>query len=210
MSTENQTPKQTPKPSKKQRRRAAQRKQAMTFGAIVLLVVVVAAAVLGYQYWSDNRPAPAPQDLRVTVTDASGDEKEYAPYSVCQRFTGDCEEGDPTTVEVGPDDEITLSLPDEVTSQDWSLLQIFDDQSADTENTWAAGEKSEVTVRGSVESDGDGTARLSVVEIHALILGEEDGDEVPYGVVWAFNTGVDPDPEAGADTGDDSGDDSGN
>lgn len=187
MSTEKQT--------KKQRRRAAQRKQYITFGAIVLLVVVVAAAVLGYQYWSDNRPATDPQDLRVTVTDASGDEQEYAPYSVCQRFTGDCDEGEPPTIEVEPEDEVTLSLPEEVTSQDWSLLQIFDDQSANMENTWAAGEKSEVTVRGSAETD-DGDARLSVVEVHALILGEEDGEEVPYGVVWAFNTGVEPDPAA--------------
>ncbi|MDN5684439.1 DUF2771 domain-containing protein [Corynebacterium glyciniphilum] len=192
MSTEKQT--------KKQRRRAAQRKQYITFGAIVLLVVVVAAAVLGYQYWSDNRPAADPQDLRVTVTDASGDEQEYAPYSVCQRFTGDCDEGEPSTIEVGPDDEVTLSLPEEVTSQDWSLLQIFDDQAANMENTWAAGEKSEVTVRGSAETD-DGDARLSVVEVHALILGEEDGEEVPYGVVWAFNTGVEPDPAADPSTG---------
>ncbi|MGJ0184064.1 DUF2771 domain-containing protein [Corynebacterium glyciniphilum] len=198
MSTEKQphTPAQKPAQSKKQRRRAAQRKQYMTFGAIVLLVVVVAAAVLGYQYWSDNRPAADPQDLRVTVTDAGGDETEYAPYSVCQRFTGDCDESEPSTIEVGPDEEVTLSLPDEVTSQDWSLLQIFDDQAANTENTWAAGEKSEVTVRGSAETeDGDGSgARLSVVEVHALILGEEDGEEVPYGVVWAFNTGVEPEP----------------
>jgi hypothetical protein len=199
MSTEKQT--------KKERRKAAQRRQYMMFGAIVLLVVVVAGAVLGYQRWSQNRPGTVPQDLRVTVTDASGDETEYAPYSVCQRFTGDCEESEPETVEIGPDDEITLSVPEEVSSQDWSLLRIFDDQAADSENTWAAGERTEVTVRGSADTEdgaGDG-ARLSVVEVHALVLGEDDGEEVPYGVVWAFSTGVEPAPVGDAGDAEDAG-----
>lgn len=190
MSTEKQT--------KKARRKAAQRRQYMMFGAIVLLVVVVAGAVLGYQRWSQNRPGPDPQDLRVTVTDASGEETEYAPFSVCQRFTGDCEESEQQPVEIGPDDEITLSVPEEVSSQDWSLLQIYDDPAANSENTWAAGERTEVTVRGSAETGdgGDNTdgARLSVVEVHALVLGEDDGEEVPYGVVWAFGTGVESAP----------------
>ncbi|MEY8567503.1 DUF2771 domain-containing protein [Corynebacteriaceae bacterium 7-707] len=191
MSTEKQT--------KKERRKAAQRRQYLMFGAIVLLVVVVAGAVLGYQRWSENRPGPDPQDLRVTVTDASGEETEYAPYSVCQRFTGDCEESDPATIDIGPEDEVTVSVPEEVSSQDWSLLRIFDDQAANTENTWAAGERTEVTVHGSADAgDGEGEgARLSVVEVHALILGEEDGEEVPYGLVWAFNTGVEPAPVDG-------------
>lgn len=191
-----------PKLTKKQRRRAAQRKQLLTFGGIVLLVVVVAAAVLGYQYWSSNRPAPDPHDLRITVTDASGDETEYAPYTVCQRFSGECDEDEPTTVDLGTDDEMTLEVPEEVSSQDWSQLQIFDDQAANTENTWAAGEKQEITVSGSSE-DG---ARLSVVEVHALVLGEEDGEEVPYGVVWAFSTGVEPDDADDADNADNAAD----
>ncbi|MGP9725125.1 DUF2771 domain-containing protein [Corynebacterium sp. AOP40-9SA-29] len=197
MSTDNTNPPK--KQTKKQRRRAAQRKQLMTFGAIVLLVVVVAAAVLGYQHWSNNRPGTPPEDLRVTVTDASGEEKEYAPYRICQRFTGECDESDPIDIDLGPDDDLTLSLPEEITSQDWSLLEIYDNHAADTESTSAAGERNEVTVHGSADLDSDeedGTAQLAIVEVHALILGEEDGEEVPYGVVWAFSTGVEPDPTA--------------
>lgn len=179
----------TPKQSKKQRRKAAQRKQMITFGAIVLLVVVVAGAVLGYQYWSDNRPEPHPSELRVTVTDANGDEEEYAPYSVCQMFSGECDEGEPVEIELGPDEEATLSLPEEVYDHDWTMLQIFDDPAANTEDTYTGYEQTEVTVRGSADQeDEDGeNARLAVVEIHSSLVGEDDGEEVAFGAVWAFS-----------------------
>lgn len=186
MSTDNNNPPK--KQTKKQRRRAAQRKQLMTFGAIVLLVVVVAGAVLGYQHWSENRPGTPPEDLRVTVTDASGEEQEYAPYSVCQLFTGDCDEGEPTEVELGPDDEMTISLPEEVYDHDWTMLQIFDDPAANTENSYTGNEKTEVTIKGSSDTAGenDENPRLAVVEIHSSLVGDDDGEEVAFGAVWSF------------------------
>ncbi|HIW90764.1 MAG TPA: DUF2771 domain-containing protein [Candidatus Corynebacterium avicola] len=185
--------------TKKQRRKATQRRQLLTFVAIVVLVLVVAGAVWGVQRWMDSRPGTAPEDLRLTV-EINGEEQEYAPYQVCQRFTGECDEKDPVTIDVDPEDEITLKVPDEISSQDWSALQIFDNQAADAENTWAAGETSEVKVPASAAISGEGNANLAVVEVHGLIIGEEDGEEVPYGVVWAFSTGVEPDEDAAADT----------
>lgn len=189
--------------TKKQRRKAAQRRQLLTFGAIVVLVLVVAAAVWGVQRWMDSRPGPAPEDLRVIV-EINGEEQEHAPYQVCQRFSGECDEGEAVDIALDPDDEVTLKVPNEISSQDWSVLQVFDDEDAITENTWAAGETSEVSIPGSVEVTGKGTAQLAVVEVHGLIVGEEDGEEVPYGVVWAFSTGVEPaepteSPEADGD-----------
>lgn len=175
--------------TKRQRRKAAQRKQLMTFGAIVLLVLLVAGAVLGYQRWSENRPEPHPSELRVSVTDAAGNEEEHAPYTVCQLFSGECDESEPVEIELGPDEEATLSLPEEVYDHDWTLLQIYDDPAANTEETYTGYEKSEVTVRGTSDretEDGD-APRLAVVEIHSSLVGDDDGEEVAFGAVWAFS-----------------------
>ncbi|MGO3363615.1 MAG: DUF2771 domain-containing protein [Corynebacterium sp.] len=174
--------------TKKQRRKAAQRRQLLTFLGIVVLVLLVAGVVFGVQQWMNNRPGTAPEDLRITAT-VNGEEKEFAPYYVCPVDAEDCDEEEPTGIPLGPDDEVTFELPEEIYDHDWTMLQIFDDPAANTENSYTAHEETEVTVKGSsdLEDDEGNNPPLTVVEFHSLQIGEDDdGEEEPYGAVWAF------------------------
>ena len=173
--------------TKKQRRKATQRRQLLTFLAILVLVMVVAAAVWGVQRWMDSRPGPQPEDLRITAV-VNGEEREVAPYSVCEISSDDCDEDEPTELAWGPDDEVTFKIPEDVSTRDWRQLQIFDDPAANSEDSYAPNEKSEVTIKGSsdLENDQGDNPRLGVVEIRTLMVAEKDGEEEPYGVVWSF------------------------
>jgi hypothetical protein len=173
-----------PKQTKKQRRKALQRRQLLTFLIIVILVAVVAFIVWRVQTRPDKETAP--QDLRITAV-VDGQEQEISPYSVCAIGQQDCKPGEPTTLSIPADGEVTLKLPGNVSDGEWQLLQIYDDPGANVDHTYTANEKSEVTVKGSSDQTNDEGKhpRLAVVEIHTWALGKQDGEEQGYTVVWS-------------------------
>lgn len=178
---------ESPKLTKKQRRKAAQRRQLLTFVGILVLVLVVAAAVLGFQRLRGSDGETAPADLRITAVAEDGSETELAPYSVCAFDDADCAGDEPTTLDLPADGKVTLKLPTEIYDHDWKLVQIYDDPATNTENTFAANEATEVTLRGSSDKeDAEGNhPRLTVAEIQT-ILADESGDEPePVAAVWS-------------------------
>lgn len=179
--------KTSPTRTKRQRRQAAQRRQLLTFLAIVALVAAIAGIVLGVQYYQDSRAETAPKDLRITALTADG-EVDLAPYSVCAAGDVDCRGDEPSKVALPTDGEITLKLPSEIYDHDWTIVQIFDDPSANTENSYSANEKKEITLQGSAKSEdakGKGS-RLTVAEIQMLLIDKSGGKEEPVAAVWSI------------------------
>lgn len=177
-------PKKPAKQTKKQRRKAAQRRQLLTF----LIILILVALVAGIFWWWQSRPDkhPDPHDLHITAV-VDGQEQEISPYSVCAIGQQDCEPGEPTTLSIPADGEVTLKLPDDVSDGEWQLLQIYDDPGANVDNTYTANEKSEVTIKGSSDQTNEEGQhpRLAVAEIHTWALGTDDGEEQGYTVVWS-------------------------
>lgn len=183
---------QTPKLTKKQRRKAAQRRQLVTFLGIVVLVAVVAVVVLGVQKLRGAGEDTAPRDLRVTAVTADGD-IELAPYSVCAYGDADCKGVTPSTVPLPADGEITLKLPSEIYDHDWILVKIFDDPAANTENSYAANEMTEITLQGS-SADEDATGehpRLAVAEIQTILIDDSGEEPEPVAAVWSIAPATD-------------------
>lgn len=174
--------------TKKQRRQQAQRRQLMTFGAIVLLVVIVAVVVLGAQHYLNSRDEKAPQDLRITAVTADGEETELAPWSIWA--DGDVRTNDdrPSVIDIPADGGITLRLPSDVYDHDWTLLQFYEDEGANSSDSYAANEAKEVTVNGSSSStDASGNhPRLIGVEIQSVLIDSSGDEEEPVVAVWSI------------------------
>ncbi|MFE1514371.1 DUF2771 domain-containing protein [Corynebacterium bovis] len=175
-----------PATSRKQRRRKAQRRQLRVMAVIAVLVVVVVVGAIGFQRWWDSRPGTPPRDLRVTAT-VGGESRDIAPYSACPLDDADCHGDAPARIPLGPDDSATLSIPGEVSDHDWSMLTIYDDPAANREQYFTADQTDSVTVAGRADSAKADSPRLTVVEIHSLVVGTDDaGAETPYAVVWSI------------------------
>ena len=159
MSDESAEASAAPKLTKKQRRKAAQRKQLLMFLGVIVLVAVVAGAVLGIQKYMDSRDGTKPADLRFTAVSADGEETELAPWSIWADGDERTNDEDPSTLDIPADGEITLKLPSDVYDHDWTLLQVYDDEGANSSSSYAANEAKEVTIEGSSSlTDDEGNA----------------------------------------------------
>ena len=180
---------QRSRPSAKQRRKAEQRKQLITMLSILALVVVIVGAVLGVNWWQNNREGTLPEDQRVVAV-VGDEEVEIPPYSTCEIDDPDCKPGKPFELDFKGQDEVTLRIPEDVYDHDWAMLSIFDDPGANDEQYHKANETTETTVRLKSEkkkSDGS-NPELTVVEIHSLLVGRDaDGEETPVATVWAIS-----------------------
>lgn len=177
-----------PKLTKKQRRKAAQRKQLLMVLGVIVLVAVVAGAVLGIQKYLDSRGGTKPADLRVTAVSADGEETELAPWSIWADGEARTNDEDPSTLDIPADGEITLKLPSDVYDHDWTLLQFYDDEGANTSNSYAANESKEVTIKGSSDlTDDDGNhPRLIGLEIQSVLIDDSGDEEEPVVAVWSI------------------------
>lgn len=170
--------------SRKNRRRTVLQVTALAV-AVVLVVVI---SVLFQQWWND-RPAPDPEEVSVTATAPAGT-VEIFPFSICEPGV-ECAENEVPVLEVGADEELQLSIPQDIHDHDWYLLTIYDDPAANDEFYHTSYETTEATVPGSVDptEEGGERPRLVVVEITSVMIGTDaDGEESPYTVTWSLNT----------------------
>ncbi|WP_312778337.1 DUF2771 domain-containing protein [Corynebacterium variabile] len=187
-STESAESSKAPKLTKKQRRKAAQRKQLLMFLGVIVLVAAAAGAVLGIQKYMDSRDGTKPADLRVTAVSADGGETELAPWSIWADGDERTNDEDPSTLDIPADGEITLKLPSDVYDHDWTLLQVYDDEGANSSSSYAANEAKEVTIEGSSSlTDDDGNhPRLIGVEIQSVLIDDSGDEEEPVVAVWSI------------------------
>lgn len=170
--------------SRRNRRRTIIQITALTV-AVVLVVVI---SVL-FQQWWNNRPEPEPRDIAVTATAPAGT-VEVFPFSICEPGV-ECAENEVPTLPVGADEELHLSIPENIHDHDWYLLTIYDDPAANDEFYHTSYDTTEVTVPGSVDPTEEGGARprLVVVEITSVMIGTDAaGEESPYTVTWSLST----------------------
>lgn len=170
-------------------RKEAKRKSLLQVLALIIVVVIVVAAVLLFQNWMNSRPGPEPED--VTLTASVGEESiEVSPYTVCEPGT-DCPEAEVPTIDVGPDESLTIELPEPVYNHDWQLLTIYDNPAANGQQLHGPNDTQSVEIPGSVDPVGDSEERpeLAVVEISSVMIGHDDeGVETPYSTIWSIAT----------------------
>ncbi|MCH6197716.1 DUF2771 domain-containing protein [Corynebacterium mastitidis] len=165
--------------------------------ALLTTVVIVIAVVYLAQTWWNNRPDPAPKDLRLTAT-AGERSEEIAPYMVCEVNT-DCAEGEVPTLPIGEDDALTLDLPEPIYDHDWTLLTIYDDPAYNDTRNFGGNEQESVTIPGSLDPTEEGAPRprLMVVEVNtALIDRDAEGNETPVAAVWSVGNSEVPTTDA--------------
>lgn len=180
-----------PRKSVKQRRKAEQRKQLITMVSILVLVAAVVGAVLAFNWWRNDRAGTPPQDQRIiaVVGDDNAEEVEIPPYSACEIDDADCSPSEPFELDFKGQDTATLKIPQDVYDHDWAMLSIYDDPGANDETYHKANETTEVEI--SVASDkktkGGKHPKLTVVEIHSLLIGKDaDGEETPVSAIWSI------------------------
>lgn len=159
---------------------ASRKKNLIQFLIMVVAVVAVVAGSIAFQNWWNNRPGPEPGTVTIK---ANG--QEIKPYMVCEPGVA-CPEGEVPKIAVGPDDALKIELPKEIYDHDWSLLKIYDDPAANSQQYFKANEAKETEVKGS--ADGEPRPRLVVVEVSTVLIGHDaNGVETPYTVVWSIN-----------------------
>lgn len=156
-----------------------------TLAVIGLVIVAIVAGLYFYMDWQRNRPGTPPEQIEVTAA-ADGDEATAVstlPFSVCE-FGAECPEGTVATVSAHGAENVRITVPREVSEQQWQLLSIYDDPAANSERAFTPGETDEVDV--PVVNDG---ANLVVVEVSTFLVGHDQaGEETPVMVTWAFST----------------------
>ena len=163
------------------RKQARKQTLIQVLALLIAVVVIVVAAVL-FQTWANNRPGAHPEDIRITAT--VGEESiEVAPYLACVPGT-ECPEGEVPNLEVGEDETLKLDIPDDISRYQWQVLSIYDNPAANDEALHGPGETETVEVPGSVDpidaSDSEERPQLMVVEVSAVLVGEDEtGEEAP-------------------------------
>lgn len=179
-------------------RNEAKRKSLLQVLALLVVAAVIVAVVVLAQTWFSNQPDPEPEDTALTAT-AGDDEVEVLPYLVAEPGVEPVE-GDIPTIEVGPDETLTIELPRHVYDHDWTAVLIYDDPAANDERLHGPNDTDVLEAPGSVDpiEEGDDRPLLAVVEIQSVMIGlNEDGEETPYSTVWSVST---QNAEALADT----------
>lgn len=169
--------------------RKTKRKNLIQILSLTIAVVLVVIVSVVFQQWWNNRPEPLPQDISIKASAPAG-EVDVFPFSMCEPGV-ECEENEVPILEVGTDEELHLSIPEEIHDHDWYLLTIYDDPAANDEFYHTSFDATEATVPGSVDptEEGGERPRLVVVEISSVMIGEDaEGNETPYTVTWSLST----------------------
>ncbi len=169
--------------------RKTRRKNIIQIVALTVAVVLVVVISVLFQNWWNDRPETEPEDVSISASSPAG-EVEVLPFSICEPGV-ECAENDVPTLEVGADEELHLSIPEEIHDHDWYLLTIYDDPAANDEFYHTSYDATEATVPGSVDpiEEGAERPRLVVVEIASVMIGHDDnGVETPYTVTWSLST----------------------
>ncbi|MGD7001922.1 DUF2771 domain-containing protein [Corynebacterium halotolerans] len=167
----------------------AKKKSLLLVLALIIAVVIVAVASILFQNWWNSRPGPDPAEVAITAK--VGDrEMEILPYMVCAPGE-ECPEGEVPALEVGPDETLTLEVPEAIHERDWSVLTIYDDPAANDQQLHGGHDTDTVEIPGSVDPVNEESAerpQLVVVEVsNAMISTDDNGEEIPVSVVWSIN-----------------------
>ncbi|MBZ8176336.1 DUF2771 family protein [Corynebacterium poyangense] len=170
------------------RSRQAKKKSLIQVLALVVAAVIVIVAVIVAQNWWNNRPDPEPRDVSINAT--VGDRSiEISPYQICEAGVP-CPEGDIPSLEVGPDEELTLEIPRAIYNHDWSVVTIYDNPAANDQSNHGPYDTTSLALQGSKDplEKGGERPRLVVVEITSMMIGHNDqGEETVYQTVWSLN-----------------------
>ena len=166
----------------------ARRKNLMQFLTLLLAVAVVLAVFVLAQQWWNNRPGPDPRTVELSVTTPDG-EKKITPFLACD-LGKQCPENEVPEAALGAEEQMTISLPEEVAAHEWALLKIYDQEAANDESLFKAHERNSIDISGSsdpLSAQDSARPRLQVVEIKTVMIGTDDaGEESPYSVVWSL------------------------
>ena len=158
-------------------------------GAMLAGVALIVTGAVFFQQWWNERPGTNPEEVALTAK-VGDTETQVLPYQVCQPGEA-CKDSKPTPVKVGEGEKLQLDIHSEVADHDWSLLRIYDDPAANSEEYFTANQKTSVEIEPTKDMGGDKdkkeTARLVVVEVQSLLIGQDAaGDETPVQVVWSL------------------------
>lgn len=169
-------------------RKKAKKKTLLRVLALIIAVVIVIVASVLFQNWWNNRPGPDPAEVEITAQ--VGDrEVQVPPYLVCEPGS-ECPEGDVPAIEVGPDETLTLQIPEAIHQGNWQVLTVYDNPAANGQQLHGPYDTETLEIPGSVDpvEEGGERPRLMVVEIsNAMIDHDENGEEIPVSVVWSVN-----------------------
>ena len=94
----------------------------------------------------------------------------------------ECPGGEPPSVRLPDQGDVTFTVPREIERNSWRLLLIYDDPAANSERVFTSGESGEETAPAVTESG----AKLVVAEITTLDIEKgDDGEETPVIATWS-------------------------
>ena len=161
-----------------QQRASSQQWKVLAIALVGVLALV--GAVYAYLHYQDSKPGTPVRDLDVTVT-AGGQTEQIPVYTVCE-LDVECPGGEPPSVRLPDQGEVTFTVPGEIERNSWRLLLIYDDPAANTERVFTSGESGEETAPAATESG----AKLVVAEITTLDIEKgDDGEETPVIATWS-------------------------
>lgn len=168
----------------------AKKKSLLRVLVLIIAVVIVIVASLLVQSWWNSRPGPDPREISLTAR--VGDREIEVPTYLACEVGAECPEGEIPRIEVGAGENLVIEVPESVHQGQWNVLSIYDDPAANDQVLHGSYEAESAEIPGSVDpvaEDGTERPQLVVVEIAAVLIGEDDnGEETPYSVVWSVNT----------------------
>ncbi|AKK10644.1 DUF2771 domain-containing protein [Corynebacterium uterequi] len=171
-------------------RNEAKKKSLLQLLTLVIVATLVVAAVVLGQWWLRQRPDPLPEDTVVTVSVGDGDGHEVRPYLLATPGVLPVETT-PAVIEVGPEDTVTIDLPEHVYDHDWSAVVIYDNPAFNDEIHHGPNDARSLSVVAAKSplQAGEQPGRLVVVEIQSVLIGQDaDGEETPVTTVWSVAT----------------------
>ena len=161
-----------------QQRAATQQWKVLAIALVGVLALV--GAVYAFMRYQDSKPGTPVRELEVAVT-AGGHTEQIPAYTVCE-LDVECPGGEPPSVRLPDQGDVTFTVPDDIARNSWRLLLIYDDPAANAERVFTSGESGEETAPAMTESG----AKLVVAEITTLdIETGDDGEETPVIATWS-------------------------
>ena len=161
-----------------QQRAATQQWKVLAIALVGVLALV--GAVYAFMRYQDSKPGTPVRELEVAVT-AGGHTEQIPAYTVCE-LDVECPGGEPPSVRLPDQGDVTFTVPGEIERNSWRLLLIYDDPAANAERVFTSGESGEETAPAMTESG----AKLVVAEITTLDIEKgDDGEETPVIATWS-------------------------
>ena len=161
-----------------QQRAATQQWKVLAIALVGVLALV--GAVYAFMRYQDSKPGTPVRELEVAVT-AGGHTEQIPAYTVCE-LDVECPGGEPPSVRLPDQGDVTFTVPGEIERNSWRLLLIYDDPAANAERVFTSGESGEETAPAMTESG----AKLVVAEITTLDISKgDDGEETPVIATWS-------------------------